>query len=85
MLSVFSGSNLSMILQENYMVSMSYFTDEIAKVLQDHYQGSEKPLLFLLHGLNTDSNKFAKPAELEVLKNDASFVFSLPAFLCCSD
>ena len=55
--------------KENYMVSMSYFTDEIGKVLQDHYQGSEKPLLFLLHGLNTDSNKFAKPAEFEGIDN----------------
>ncbi|XP_028790599.1 xaa-Pro dipeptidase-like [Neltuma alba] len=53
--------------KENYMVSMVYFVDEIARVLQDHYQGSGKPLLFLLHGLNTDSNNFSKPAEFEGL------------------
>ncbi|XP_054786246.1 uncharacterized protein LOC129292674 [Prosopis cineraria] len=54
-------------LKENYMVSIVYFVDEIARVLQDHYQSSGKPLLFLLHGLNTDSNKFSKPAEFEGL------------------
>ncbi|MCH98069.1 xaa-Pro dipeptidase-like [Trifolium medium] len=47
------------------MVTKAYFTDEIVTVLQQHYQGSGKPLLFLLHGLNTDSNNFAKPAEFQ--------------------
>jgi Xaa-Pro dipeptidase len=51
------------------MVTKTYFTDEIATVLQQNYQGSGKPLLFLLHGLNTDSNNFAKPAEFQVLKS----------------
>lgn len=65
------------------MVSMVYFTDEIARVLQDHYQGSGKPLLFLLHGLNTDSNNFSKPAEFEVvkLKLDDSFSPLLKALI----
>lgn len=49
------------------MVSMVYYTDEIVGVLHDLYKGSGKPLLFLLHGLNTDSDKFSKPAEFEVL------------------
>ncbi|MBA0701146.1 hypothetical protein Goari_026883 [Gossypium aridum] len=53
--------------QERYMVSMVYYTDEIVQLLVDHYKGSGKPLLFLLHGLNTDSNNFSKPAEFEVL------------------
>lgn len=48
------------------MVSVAYYTDEITKVLQDEYQGSGKPLLFLLHGLNTDSDNFSKPAEFQV-------------------
>ena len=49
------------------MVSMVYYTDEIAQVLVDQSKGSGKPLLFLLHGLNTDSNNFSKPADFEVL------------------
>lgn len=49
------------------MVSMVYYTDEIVQVLVDQYKGFGKPLLFLLHGLNTDSNNFSKPAEFEVL------------------
>ena len=48
------------------MVDMVCFTDEIAKVLQEEYQRSGKPLLFLLHGLNTDSDNYSKPAEFEV-------------------
>ncbi|XP_024017135.1 xaa-Pro dipeptidase [Morus notabilis] len=51
--------------KEKYMVEMMYYTDEIAEVLQDVYQESHKPLLFLLHGLNTDSNNFSKPAEFQ--------------------
>jgi len=51
--------------KERYQVSMVCYTDEIAGVLHDHFQGSGKPLLFLLHGLNTDSNNYAKPAEFE--------------------
>ncbi|XP_037493160.1 xaa-Pro dipeptidase isoform X2 [Jatropha curcas] len=51
--------------QEKYMVSMVYYTDEIVAVLNELSNGVEKPLLFLLHGLNTDSNNFSKPAEFE--------------------
>nr|AKF43212.1 metallopeptidase M24 family protein [Pelargonium tetragonum] len=51
--------------KERYMVSMIYYTDEIAQVLCDQYGGSGKPLLFLLHGLNTDSDNFSKPAEFQ--------------------
>lgn len=46
---------------------MAYYTDEIAAVLHKQYQELGKPLLFLLHGLNTDSNNFAVPANFEVL------------------
>ncbi|KAK2645425.1 hypothetical protein Ddye_020620 [Dipteronia dyeriana] len=52
-------------IQETYKVSMVYYTDEIVGVLHDQYKGSGKPLLFLLHGLNTDSNRFSKPADFE--------------------
>jgi len=60
-------------LQEHYMVSTTSFSDEIGSVLQQRYQGAGKPLLFLLHGLNTDSNNFSKPAEFEVLNSNHSF------------
>ncbi|PRQ46799.1 putative xaa-Pro dipeptidase [Rosa chinensis] len=55
--------------KERYMVSVAYYTDEITKVLQDEWQASGKPLLFLLHGLNTDSDKFSKPAEFQEIDN----------------
>ncbi|KAJ1408142.1 Peptidase M24 [Sesbania bispinosa] len=55
--------------KEHYMVSKACFTDEIASFLQQNYQGSGKPLLFLLHGLNTDSNNFSKPAEFQFDKD----------------
>lgn len=48
------------------MVSKVSYTDEIVRVLHDEYKESEIPLLFLLRGCNTDSNKFSKPAEFEV-------------------
>ncbi|XP_057968575.1 uncharacterized protein LOC131158040 [Malania oleifera] len=51
--------------EERYRVSMVFYTDEIVRVLHKQYQGSGEPLLFLLHGLNTDSKKFSKPAEFE--------------------
>ncbi|KAK7319909.1 hypothetical protein RJT34_04637 [Clitoria ternatea] len=51
--------------KEHYKVSSTCYTDEIASVLQQHYHCSGKPLLYLLHGLNTDSNNFSKPAEFQ--------------------
>ncbi|KAJ6698916.1 XAA-PRO DIPEPTIDASE [Salix purpurea] len=51
--------------QQQYMVSMVHYTDEIVGVLHELSNVLEKPLLFLLHGLNTDSNNFSKPAEFE--------------------
>ncbi|WCJ42641.1 Xaa-Pro dipeptidase [Euphorbia peplus] len=51
--------------QEKYMVSMACYSDEIVKVLHELSKEVEKPLVFLLHGLNTDSNNFSKPAEFE--------------------
>ncbi|KAJ9688206.1 hypothetical protein PVL29_014099 [Vitis rotundifolia] len=51
--------------KERYMVSKVCYTDEIVGVLHDEYKEQGKPLLFLLHGLNTDSSNFSKPAEFE--------------------
>ncbi|KAJ0964603.1 hypothetical protein J5N97_025741 [Dioscorea zingiberensis] len=51
--------------KERYMVSKVFYVDEIMQVLTDHSRESEKPLLFLLYGLNTDSNNFSKPAVIE--------------------
>ncbi|CAA3022205.1 xaa-Pro dipeptidase [Olea europaea subsp. europaea] len=51
--------------KERYMISAVHYTDEITKVLHQQYQGSGKPLLYLLHGLNTDSNNYSKPADFE--------------------
>ncbi|GMH18066.1 hypothetical protein Nepgr_019907 [Nepenthes gracilis] len=55
--------------KERYMVSTAFYVDEMVKVLNDHYQGQGKPLLFLLYGLNTDSNNFSKPAEFEGMEH----------------
>lgn len=63
-------STLFFFLQQQYMVSMVYYTDEIVGVLHELSNVLEKPLLFLLHGLNTDSNNFSKPAEFEVLHSN---------------
>ncbi|XP_047310161.1 xaa-Pro dipeptidase [Impatiens glandulifera] len=52
-------------LKETYMVDKVFYTDEIARTLHDQHQGSDRPSLFLLHGLNTDSNNFSKPADFE--------------------
>lgn len=54
------------LLQERYMVSAVCHTDEIVEVLHDEYKEQGKPLLFLLYGLNTDSNNFSKPADFKV-------------------
>ncbi|KAG0500489.1 hypothetical protein HPP92_000561 [Vanilla planifolia] len=59
--------------QERYMVNMVYYVDEIAQGLNDSCKQLRKPLLFLLHGLNTDSNNFSKPAtfkEIEKFETD---------------
>lgn len=62
------GFNLPFIglFQEKYNVTQVFYTDEIKEVLLDQYQATGTPLLFLLHGLNTDSNKYTKPAEFQV-------------------
>lgn len=51
--------------KERYMVDTVSYVDEIVHVLYNNSRLSGKPLLYLLYGLNTDSHKFSKPAELE--------------------
>ncbi|KAJ8751011.1 hypothetical protein K2173_016192 [Erythroxylum novogranatense] len=51
--------------EKEYMVDLVFYTDEIAKTLHEHSSGRGRPLLFLLHGLNTDSNNYSKPAHFE--------------------
>lgn len=53
-------------MQETYMVDMVYYVDEIIQVLSEQFKGTGKPLLYLLHGLNTDSGNLSKPASFEV-------------------
>lgn len=48
------------------MVDSAFYTDEIVTILHNQSQGVAQPLLFLLHGLNTDSNNYSKPAEFGV-------------------
>ncbi|KAJ4849361.1 hypothetical protein Tsubulata_044279 [Turnera subulata] len=55
--------------QELYKVDQVYYTDEITDVLREHSKGCEKPVLFLLHGLNTDSNNYSKPAEFKGIEH----------------
>ncbi|XP_031481117.1 uncharacterized protein LOC116251157 [Nymphaea colorata] len=55
--------------KERYMVSSVCYADEIGPVLKNHYRGPDKPMLYLLYGLNTDSNQFSKPAEFEGIVN----------------
>ncbi|KAI3905786.1 hypothetical protein MKW92_024542 [Papaver armeniacum] len=61
--------------KEMYMVNTVCYTDEIVEVLHSHHGGPGKPVLFLLHGQNTDSNNFSKPAkfkEMEKFETDLS-------------
>ncbi|KAK3018434.1 hypothetical protein RJ639_004251, partial [Escallonia herrerae] len=67
--------------KDRYMVSMAFYTDEIVKVLHEQCQQSEQPLLFLLHGLNTDSNLFSKPAEFEGIEKFETDLGSLHPIL----
>ncbi|AQK70467.1 Metallopeptidase M24 family protein [Zea mays] len=55
--------------RDTYKVDMVFYVDEIARVVQDHFGNHGKPLLFLLHGRNTDSGNFSKPASFEGMEN----------------
>ncbi|XXG48222.1 hypothetical protein AAC387_Pa02g2732 [Persea americana] len=70
--------------KERYMVDLVCYTDEIVSVLLHQHRGGGKPILFLLHGLNTDSNKFCKPAELgEMEKFDTDLSTLHPVLTEC--
>ncbi|CAB79707.1 putative protein, fragment, partial [Arabidopsis thaliana] len=71
--------------KETYMVDMVFYVDEIIQVFNEQFKGSGKPLLYLLHGLNTDSSNFSKPASFEVLTfHPFFFTFSGDLVLCLS-
>ncbi|CAL1414194.1 unnamed protein product [Linum trigynum] len=67
--------------QERYLVTEAYYTDEIVEVLLDQSKGIEKPLLFLLHGLNTDSNNYSKPADFKGMETFQTDVNTLHPIL----
>ncbi|XP_025012296.1 xaa-Pro dipeptidase isoform X2 [Ricinus communis] len=67
--------------QESYVVNMVYYTDEIVQCLHEVSKGVAKPLLFLLHGLNTDSNNFSKPAEFEGIEKFETDLMTLHPIL----
>ncbi|KAL8160837.1 hypothetical protein V2J09_012326 [Rumex salicifolius] len=67
--------------KERYMATMVYFSDDMVQVLQDQYPGQSKPLLFLLHGLNTDSSNFSKPAEFKGIEKFESDLSTLHPIL----
>lgn len=46
---------------------MVFYSDEISEILHKYSGGLEKPLLFLLYGLNTDSGNYSKPADFKVI------------------
>lgn len=48
------------------MVNLVSYVDEMEEVLVSQYDGEDKCVLYLLHGLNTDSGNFSKPAEFKV-------------------
>ncbi|KAK9705387.1 hypothetical protein RND81_07G052500 [Saponaria officinalis] len=56
-------------IKERYMVSMTYYVDEMVEVLQNMCNKQKKSSLFLLQGLNTDSGNFSKPAAFKVMRN----------------
>uniref|UniRef100_A0A0D6QZJ9 Xaa-Pro dipeptidase n=1 Tax=Araucaria cunninghamii TaxID=56994 RepID=A0A0D6QZJ9_ARACU len=56
-------------LKERYEVDEVYYTDEMEGILRSLVTVNENVVLYLLHGLNTDSNKFSQPATFEEMKN----------------
>ena len=52
--------------QDNYKVDEVFYVDEVVVTLRQLNQGLEKPLLYLLYGLNTDSDRYSKPADFKV-------------------
>ncbi|CAM8889641.1 unnamed protein product [Rhodiola kirilowii] len=55
--------------KDTYFVEKVFYIDQMVEVLHDQKHQSGKALLFLLHGLNTDSGSYSKPAEFKVMRN----------------
>ncbi|KAH9623952.1 hypothetical protein KSS87_012296 [Heliosperma pusillum] len=55
--------------KDKYMVSMTYYVDEMVEVLQNLCNKQRKSPLFLLQGINTDSGNLSKPAAFEGMEN----------------
>jgi Xaa-Pro dipeptidase len=51
--------------KELYEVDSGHYVDEIHEVLKDSQRGGDWTL-YLLHGQNTDSGNFSKPASFQV-------------------
>lgn len=61
--------------QETYMVDLVFYVDEMTQTLQNLFKEKDKkPLLYLLYGMNTDSNNYSKPAKFEVIETSESFL-----------
>lgn len=55
--------------KEIYMVDLVFYVDEMTQTLQNlSKENDKKPLLYLLYGMNTDSNNYSKPAQFEGLE-----------------
>jgi hypothetical protein len=54
--------------KELYEVDSGHYVDEIHEVLKDSQRGGDWTL-YLLHGQNTDSGNFSKPASFQVHLN----------------
>jgi Xaa-Pro dipeptidase len=53
-------------LQNIYKVDEVFYVDELVSTLKKLNEGIEKLTLYLLNGLNTDSNRYSKPADFQV-------------------
>eukprot|EP00252_Welwitschia_mirabilis_P020733 TRINITY_DN5139_c0_g1_i2.p1 TRINITY_DN5139_c0_g1~~TRINITY_DN5139_c0_g1_i2.p1 ORF type:complete len:492 (+),score=94.77 TRINITY_DN5139_c0_g1_i2:65-1540(+) len=56
-------------IKETYEVDEVHYSDEMRVILESLDSENEKALLYLLHGLNTDSNKFSQPASFEGIES----------------
>ena len=52
--------------QDIYQVDEVCYVDEVVVTLRQLNQGLGNPLLYLLYGLNTDSDRYSKPADFKV-------------------
>lgn len=51
--------------KDKYRVDAVYYCDELEDTLRQFCEGERYPLLYLLYGLNTDSNSYCKPASFQ--------------------